>query len=211
MCAGWCGRLSPRRSAAGRTAHHEACSSLRRQPHRPPMHRWRLRPAACVPHGVCGEPLGEESVPSQNPANRTRSRPVSPTTSCRSSSVLRVEPWCRRRLACRSRLGRPNVWAGADRHSTGADRMRRCVTGRTRAASSNRRRWRRCRPGIWGARRRGVDDLRRENRGRSHSVRACQGETLASCLLLNDSLLVHSGPLPLSFAGTGRTGRYRQS
>src|SRR5699024_1564546 len=94
-------------------------------------------------------------------------------------------------LAVEGPSAEPVGGAGAGRLWAGADRMRRCVTGRPRAASSTRRRWRRCRPGIWGGRRRGVDDLRRENRGRSHSVRACQGETLASCLLLNDSLLVH--------------------
>ena len=94
-----------------------------------------------------------------------------------------------------SSAGRPSAEAAKTENSAAA----------SSTAVSSRRHWRRCRRGIGGERRRGADDLSSGNRGRSHAVRACQGETLASCLLLKNCLLVQYGPLAVLVSGAGHT------
>jgi hypothetical protein len=190
--------------AVNRRPDRPVCSSLLPRPLRPQRLRWRRLHAA---FGLRGECAGRPDAEAVHAASGTKFlRPGC----CRRVGCpidLRI-----RGSLCgmNSRIGRRRtVWSpdrnsgpsscGTDegsppRSAAAESRDAGIPSGEARSvenyaavsstAVSSRFHWRRCRRGTGGERRPGADDLLSGNRGRAHAVRACQGETLASCLLL---------------------------
>ena len=221
MCAAHRGQIR----AGGRRLGCPVCSSLLPRRLRPLRLRWRLQRAASGLRGECAElpgvaagraetwptirlrggcrrvgyPTGRRMCES---ASGTSSRIVDQRTA-RSSGSSSV------RSSCGTGEGSPPRSAAAAILGAGTPSGEAARAGSSAAATStavsSRFHWRRCRRGTGGERRPGADDLLSGNRGRSHEVRACQGETPASCLLLKNCLLVQYGPLAVLISGAGHT------
>ena len=225
MCAGRRGQ----NRAGGRRPDCPVCSSSLPRPLRPLRLRWRRPRAASGLRDVCAGRPGAEAVHAASGSLilcHGCCRRVGCPTALRNRESL---------CGTNSRIGRRRtVWSpdqssgrgcGPSPCGTGGDSPPRSAavashgagrpsgeaqTAENSAAASStavssRFHWRRCRHGTGGERRHGADDLLSGNRGRSHAVRACQGETLASCLLLKNCLLVQYGPLAVLVSGTGHT------
>ena len=188
--SGWRNRLA----GTSRYEDRAECSSLRRRPLRLRMLRWRLLRAAFGLRGGC---VGRPVAGSVRDAGW---RPIRLLSATSNSVTGRAVPrpggrWCSRRSL---RSGRRNRCG-----PTACSRAESCRNRRCSSVGSNHRRWRRCRRGIGGERRRGADDQRWGNQGRSRSVRACQGETLASSLLLKTVFSCTAARRSSSPAGAG--------
>ena len=226
MCAG---RREQNR-AGGRRPDCPVCSSLLPRPLRLLRLRWRRPHATCGLRGECAGPpgVGAERVATEPkihlrgccrrigcPTDRRMRASLSGTSSrnvgrrTARSSGSSCSGSCSGRNSCGTGEGSPPrsaVGASRDAGSQSAEAARAENSAAARStAVSSRFHWRRCRRGTGGERRRGADDLLSGNRGRSHAVRACQGETLASCLLLKNCHLVQYGPLAVPSSGAGRT------
>ena len=220
MCAG---RREQNR-AGGRRPDCPVCSSLLPRPLRLLRLRWRRPHATCGLRGECAGPPGVEAVHAASGTKFLRPgccRRVGCPIDLRIRGSLcgmnsrigrRRTVWSPDRnsgpSSCGTGEGSPPRSAAGSRdagsQSAEAARAENSAAARSTAVSS-RFHWRRCRRGTGGERRRGADDLLSGNRGRSHAVRACQGETLASCLLLKNCHLVQYGPLAVPSSGAGRT------
>ena len=224
MCAG---RREQNR-AGGRRPDCPVCSSLLPRPLRPLRLRWRRPRAASGLRDVCaGRPGAAAERAATGPKihlrgccrrigcptdrrmraslSGTSSRNVGRRTARSSGSSCSGS--CSGRNSCGTGEGSPPRSAvGASRdagsQSAKAARAENSAAARSTAVSS-RFHWRRCRRGTGGERRRGADDLLSGNRGRSHAVRACQGETLASCLLLKNCHSKVAARSPFSFPAQG--------
>ena len=168
-----------------------------RRPPRPLTLRWRRLRAACGLRAVCAERPG---VAAEHAGSGTMilrhgccRRAGCPTDRRMSGSLCGTNSRIVDRLTDRSSGPRAEAATAENSAATNS------------TAASSRSHWRRCRRGTWGERRRGADDLLSGNRGRSPAVRACQGETPASCLLLKNCLLVQYGPLAVLVSGAGHT------
>lgn len=165
--------------------------------------RWRRQRAACGLRGECAEPPGVavergatgSQIPRRGCCHRAGSQASRwmRVSLCGRSGRFVVQRFCRSsgQGLCGTGEGSPPRWAAA--------------AGSTAVSSHCHCHWRRCRRGNGGERRRGADGLLSGNRGRSHAVRACQGETLASCLLLKNCHLVQHGPLAVLASCAGHT------
>ncbi len=223
----------PRMCAGRRARNHDVircpvrlvCSSLLRRPLRLPKPHWRRQRAACGLRGECAERQGAvaeraaigPAIPPRGCCRRAcspTSRRMGESLSERSGRHVGRES-ARRfgrnagRSSCGTRGDSLPRWAAAASHRAGRPAPEESTGENSSAVSStavsSHCHWRRCRRGSEGERRRGADDLSSGNRGRSHAVRACQGETLASCLLLKNCLLVQYGSLAVLVSGAGHT------
>lgn len=213
---------------------HPVCSSLLPRRLRPQRLRWRPQRAASGLRGECAELPGVAAGRAETwPTIRLRGgcrRVGYPTdrrmceSACGTSSRIVDQRTARSsgsssgsssgRSSCGTGEGSPPRSAAAASLDAGSRSLEaaRAVssaaansTAVSSTAVSSRFHWRRCRRGTGGERRPGADDLLSGNRGRSHAVRACQGETPASCLLLKNCLLVQYGPLAVLISGAGHT------
>lgn len=221
MCAGRRGQ----NRAGGRRPDCPVCSSSLPRPLRPLRLRWRRPHATCGLRGECaGRPGAAAERAATGPKIHLRGccrRIGCPTdrrmraslsgTSSRNVGLrtARSSGSSPGRSSCGTGEGSPPRSAVGASRDVGSQRAEAARTEDSAAARStavsSRFHWRRCRRGTGGERRRGADDLLSGNRGRSHAVRACQGETLASCLLLKNCHLVQYGPLAVPSSGAGHT------
>ena len=216
---------------------HPVCSSLLPRPLRPQRLRWRRQLAACgLRVGCAGRPGAEEEHAGSGTKFLCHGycRRVGCPTALRIRGSLcgtnsrigrRRTVWSpgpnsdrnSGRSSCGTGEGSPPRSAAAASLDAGSRSLEaaRAVssaaansTAVSSTAVSSRFHWRRCRRGTGGERRPGADDLLSGNRGRSHAVCACQGETPASCLLLKNCLLVQYGPPAVLVSGTGHTAAF---
>ena len=212
---------------------HPVCSSLLPRRLRPQRLRWRPQRAASGLRGECAELPGVAAGRAETwPTIRLRGgcrrvgyptdRRMCESASGTSSRIVdqrtaRSSGSSSGRSSCGTGEGSPPRSAAAASLDAGSRSLEaaRAVssaaansTAVSSTAVSSRFHWRRCRRGTGGERRPGADDLLSGNRGRSHAVCACQGETPASCLLLKNCLLVQYGPLAVLISGAGHTAAF---
>lgn len=167
--------------------------------------RWRRQRAASVLRGECAELPGavvEHAVTERRNPGRSSRR----AGGARLPELVAVarHGGKRRRRSGNRHCSRNARCEGSLPARVSTDASSAVASGRASStAVSNDRRWRRCLHGSGGERRRGADDQLSGNWGRSRAVRACQGETLASCLLLRTVYSCSTARSPFSSRAQG--------